>query len=142
MKAQSNTKPPVEAKEGPLFIYRYDTVLMSRTNDDGSTTAYYEYESVSVPSPDVNLLIEAIIRSRYTVNDEFRMNRLRDSEFDTYSDFVEDAKFVAKVLLGHIALDTMLVDELDRTAEINGLEDYPDSALKAVKLAYLQENVQ
>ena len=141
MKAQANSKPAVIGRFGSDFIYRFDAMKETIVNDEGTVEAY-TYESIKVSKPSQSLLTEAIIRSRYTVSDEFRMNRVRDAEFDEYDAFVDDAKFVAKVLLKIISLPDMTVSQLDRTAKVYGIEDYPLSALKAEKLAYLTEVIK
>ena len=80
------------------------TTLMG--NDESEmqevTITEWEAETLLIPKPiTYHSVIEALIRTRYTVSDELGFLRQRDTkpnEFEEYNIFVEDCKNIARSL--------------------------------------------
>ena len=66
------------------------------------TMTEWEAETLLIPKPiTYNKVVEALIRTRYSISDEFGFLRQRDikpDEFEVYNIFVEDCKNIAKSL--------------------------------------------
>jgi hypothetical protein len=126
-------------------LVNYDFEKVTIEDIDGEKEVW-KFNSVKVSKIDKDAIVPAIIRQKYSVDEELKLHRLAladptDAEFAAYNLFVEDAKLVADIILGKIALVNMTVNQLDRTAKVYGLEDYPVDGLKADKLAYLEANL-
>ena len=88
-------------------VERTFTNLVSNIEDENSepqeeTITEWEAETLLIPKPiTYESVVEALIRTRYTVSDEFGFLRQKDSkpdEFQVYNLFVEDCKNIAKAL--------------------------------------------
>ena len=88
-------------------VERTFTNLVSNIEDENSepqeeTITEWEAETLLIPKPiTYESVIEALIRTRYSVSDEFGFLRQKDSkpdEFQVYNLFVEDCKNIAKAL--------------------------------------------
>lgn len=136
--AQSKEKQPIKMRYADEWMFNYDAVKVSGTDEAGEATEHYEFNSVKVSKLEKDAIVPAIIRQKYTADEELKLHRLaladsENAEFAAYNAFVEDAKLVADILLGKIALADMTVSQLDRTAKLYGLADYPSGGLKAEK---------
>ena len=88
-------------------VERTFTNLVSNIEDENSepqeeTITEWEAETLLIPKPiTYESVVEALIRTRYSVSDEFGFLRQKDSkpdEFQVYNLFVEDCKTIAKAL--------------------------------------------
>lgn len=88
-------------------VERTFTNLVSNIEDENSepqeeTITEWEAETLLIPKPiTYEGVVEALIRTRYSVSDEFGFLRQKDSkpdEFQVYNLFVEDCKNIAKAL--------------------------------------------
>ena len=84
-------------------IIHYQPVEVERPNPDGTTTKTEEYaHTILVPEPTRAEVIAALIRKRYTANDELALLRQRTTkkaEFNEYNDFAEACKVLADQIL-------------------------------------------
>jgi hypothetical protein len=143
---QAKEKQPIKMRYAEGWLFNYDAEKVTGTDEAGEATEHYDFSSVYVKKLEKDAIVPAIIRQKYSANEELKLHRLAlgdptDAEFAAYNEFVEDAKLVADIILGKIALVNMTVNQLDRTAKVYGLEDYPVDGLKADKLAYLEANL-
>lgn len=88
-------------------VERTFTNLVSNIEDENSepqeeTITEWEAETLLIPKPiTYESVVEALIRTRYSVSDEFGFLRQKDSkpdEFQVYNLFVEGCKNIAKAL--------------------------------------------
>lgn len=85
------------------FMLNYNERTVEVTDPDtGATETWYEYDQVWVPAKTKEAVVEAIIRTKYSVNDELHMNRLTKttSEWITYNSFAEAAISIANEVIG------------------------------------------
>lgn len=101
MKAQSNEYPENKVKLGKDWLLRYNIEQKTRQNEQGEMETYYEFDSVKVPKLTKEAVVEAIVRTQYSQNDEFKMARISKStnEWKEYNTFVENAISIAEGLL-------------------------------------------
>jgi hypothetical protein len=94
--AESKNYPPKSQPKQGGFLYNYDIVEVER---DGET--FYQYESVWVKKLVRDEIVPAIIRTRYSVNDEFALNALdkTDPDYIAYREFVGYAKEISKSVI-------------------------------------------
>ena len=82
----------------------YVNVVMSNNDEppQEETITEWEAETLLIPKPvTYETVVEALIRTRYTVSDEFGFLRQREQkpdEFEVYNIFVEECKNIAKSL--------------------------------------------
>lgn len=97
MKAQSYNKLPVFFNIGNgKTHYNYNETEKEIEQPDGEKVTIYEYDQVTIQG-EVNResMIDAVIRERYSINEELAVQRQRDSkpkEFESYNDFCESVK--------------------------------------------------
>ena len=92
-----------------LFTYRnrklqirYNIQSVEVPEENGTTATRYNYDYVEVPPPVTRkAVIDAIVRNRYDVNDEFALVSLppTDPEYITYRKHVDQAKAIADEVL-------------------------------------------
>lgn len=104
--AQSDQKPATfeDLGDGRLH-FNYDIQEKTEETEDGETRTYYEYKQVTVSSKDRNELVVALIRQKYSADEEYALGRhkLADrkaSEFEAYDDYVESCKVIVDNALG------------------------------------------
>lgn len=89
----------VERYDKNHLIVSFNVVEVPATDD---REAGFEFDTVLVPELSKPALVEAIVRSRFSVSDELGILRQRNSkkaEFNEYNDFVEAAKATADAIL-------------------------------------------
>jgi hypothetical protein len=100
MKSGSNIKPlALESAGDWRWFVNYNVKEITR--EEG---VYYEYEQVLVDKLDYGLIVSAIIRERYTLDNEMSVQRkgIADSgnaEFIEYNAFAESVKAMVKEFL-------------------------------------------
>jgi len=106
MKAQSNVYPEKKiVKRGKDCIVRFNIEEKTRINEAGESETYYEFDSVKVAKLTKEAIVEAIIRTAYSQNDEFKMARISkvSNEWKAYDAFAEAAVAVANDILAGLA---------------------------------------
>lgn len=96
MKAQSNDMPShIEDVGGGVYY-----VNMNITEHPSGERVTYEYEYVKTSGyPTYGVVVEKLIRERYTESDELALHRQRDTKpeaFQEYNDFCEACKDKAR----------------------------------------------
>lgn len=94
----STARPPkVERYDHKSILIHYNVAEAEQNGEKG-----FEFESVRVPELSKGAIVEAIIRERYTLNDEIALLRQRTSkkaEFAEYNEYAEAAKATADAIL-------------------------------------------
>ncbi|MDD5061996.1 MAG: hypothetical protein PHN44_06945 [Candidatus Marinimicrobia bacterium] len=95
-KAQRQQFKP--ARGGWWLSYNERTVKFQGEN---GPEIWYEYDQVWIPAKTKEEIVVAIIRTKYSVNDELHMNRLTKttSEWIAYNSFAEAAIAIADEVL-------------------------------------------
>ena len=99
-KSFSTSRPEKVAKYDHshlLISYNIVAVEATETRDAG-----FEFDTLVVPELSKGAIVEAILRERYTLNDELALLRQRNTkkaEFNEYNDFAEAAKATADAIL-------------------------------------------
>jgi len=99
-KSFSTSRPEKVAKYDHshlLISYNIVAVEATETRDAG-----FEFDTLVVPELSKGAIVEAILRERYTLNDELALLRQRTTkkaEFNEYNDFAEAAKTTADAIL-------------------------------------------
>ncbi len=96
MMAESKDYPPVSQPQQGGFLFNYNVQEIERESEK-----FYKYDSVFVKKMTREELVPAIIRTKYTINDEFKLNALdrTDPEYVAYRDFVNWAKGIVDAAL-------------------------------------------
>jgi len=92
--------PQVENAGDNVYIVRWG-IEPNIVDDEQQGVKFYAREFSGMPT--LGDLVNAMVRTRYAVNDELALMRQRDTkadEFAAYNDFVEACKAEAKALLG------------------------------------------
>jgi len=78
-------------KKGWMLNYNERTVEV--VNESGEMETWYEYDQVWVPEKTIEAIVEAIIRTKYSANDEFKMGRMSklSTEWKDYDAFADAA---------------------------------------------------
>ena len=101
-KSFSTSRPEKVAKfDHSHVILAYNIVAVEATD---SKDAGFEYDTIVVPEVSKGAIVEALLRERYTINDELALLRQRNSkkaEFNEYNDFAEAAKATADSILAN-----------------------------------------
>lgn len=90
----------VETAGNDLFILRWQ---IEPNVVDGEQQGVKFFARTFRGMPSVGVLVEAMVRGRYSVSDELALLRQRDSkpaEFSEYNTYVEACKVEAKTMLG------------------------------------------
>lgn len=101
-KSFSTSRPEKVAKYDHshlLISYNIVAVEATETRDAG-----FEFDTLVVPELSNGAIVEAILRERYTLNDELALLRQRNTkkaEFNEYNDFAEAAKATADAILAN-----------------------------------------
>lgn len=99
-KSFSTSRPEKVAKfDHSSILVSYNIVAVEATD---TRDAGFEFDTVIVPELTKPALVEALVRSQFSVSDELGLLRQRNSkkaEFNAYNDFVEAAKATADAIL-------------------------------------------
>lgn len=102
-KSFSTTRPEKVAQyDHSHVILSYNIVAVEATED---REAGFEFDTLIVTKAEKNIIISALIRERYTVDDELAILRQRDSkpdEFAEYNNFAETCKAEANSIIGSL----------------------------------------
>ena len=102
-KSFSTTRPEKVARyDHSHVLLSYNIVEVEATED---REAGFEFDTLIVTKAEKNIIISALIRERYTVDDEFAILRQRDSkpdEFAEYNNFAETCKAEANSIIGSL----------------------------------------
>ena len=98
MKANSNNHPGEYTKSRGKLFFNYNIIESEKTDEHGTRTVF-DYDCVEVKSKDRDDIIPAIMRDKYSVNDEIALinNKSRGEEkdiidYDDYQAFRVQAK--------------------------------------------------
>lgn len=89
----------VERYDHNRFILAFNVVAVEATE---TRDAGYEFDTIVVEAVSKPAIVEAIVRTRYSVSDELgilRQHSTKKAEFNEYNDFVETAKDTADAIL-------------------------------------------
>ena len=86
------------ARGGWWLSYNERTIEVQ--GEDGPET-WYEYDQVWIPKKSIEAIVEAIIRTKYSANAEFKMGRMSklSTEWKDYDAFAEAAVAIAHEVL-------------------------------------------
>jgi hypothetical protein len=102
-KSFSTTRPEKVARyDHSHVLLSYNIVEVEATED---REAGFEFDTLIVTKAEKNIIISALIRERYTVDDEFAILRQRDTkpdEFAEYNNFAEACKAEANSIIGSL----------------------------------------
>lgn len=101
MKAESKDYPKTFQPSNGGWLFNYNIESIEREGEQ-----FYQFDSVWVEKQDKEHIVPAIIRTRYSENDEFKMGRISKTsvEWKEYDAFVKecitivDAKLNAQVV--------------------------------------------
>jgi hypothetical protein len=101
MKSNSNDKPLIFQNLGDgSWHYNYDIKEVQITNESEGTRNVFDYNTVHFfGEPTYEKIVSAIIRENFTIDEEFAIQRQRDSKpenFETYNQFCENVKDMVK----------------------------------------------
>jgi len=125
--AQSQDKPKLISRANDKWLYCFDAEQVTRQDETGDSSVMWDFKAIFVDKKSRDEIVPAIIRSKYSQNDEFKALRTGD---ESYKAYVEDARFVGKVLTKEVDVMACTVVELDRIGILLGIEL---SGLKADK---------
>jgi hypothetical protein len=94
--AESKTYPKTFVPKNGGWLFRYNVIPVEKEME-GKKETFYEYQSVWVKKKDKNHIVPAIVRTRYSANDEFNMGRINktSTEWKEYDAFVKEAIKIA-----------------------------------------------
>jgi len=95
--------PPAFVISGGRVQYRFNIRQVTKDRGNGPET-YYKYDYVEFPGPVTRkALIDALVRSRFDINDEFKLAALdhSDPEYIAYREWVEESKAIADAALAN-----------------------------------------
>lgn len=99
-KSFSSVRPSrVERYDQSHFLLSFNIEEVNKNDENG-----FEYDTVLVTEVSKPAIVEALIRQRYSLNDELALLRQRTSkktEFAEYNDFAEAAKAAADEILAN-----------------------------------------
>ena len=102
-KSFSTTRPEKVARyDHSHVLLSYNIVEVEATED---REAGFEFDTLIVTKAEKNIIISALIRERYTVDDELAILRQRDTkpdEFAEYNNFAEACKAEANSIVGSL----------------------------------------
>jgi len=101
-KGASIQKPDLVAARNGMVQIRYNVQSVTVGEGDDQRDEYqYQYIEVN-PNSTRKQIIDALIRAKYDVNDEFGLLALpyADPEYVAYRDFIADCKTIADEVLG------------------------------------------
>ena len=89
----ADTKQRIKQRIGGKWLLAWNEREVTGIDEAGNESTKYEYDHVWVDKLDKESIVEAIIRTRYSQNDEFKMGRLskESNEWTAYNAFVEAA---------------------------------------------------
>lgn len=104
MIGESKQEPKQFQRSRGGWFFRYNIQTITRPADNGNEETFHQFDEVWIPKKDEETLVIAIIRTRYSANDEFKMNRLAKTttEWKDYDAFATEAVNIAKSALGLI----------------------------------------
>ena len=101
MKANSNNHPGEFTKSRGKRFFNFNIIQSEKTDEHGTRTVF-DYDQVEIAGTDKNSKIRAIIRDKYSIDDEIALinNKLKnkdiDSEYDEYQTFRAATKVTSK----------------------------------------------
>ena len=103
MKVNSDNKPEQFTKSRGKLFFNYNIVESVKTDEHGTRTVF-DYDSIEVKDKSKNTIIAAIMRDKYSIDQEFALinNKLKnkdiDSEYDAYQTMRVAVKEIAESL--------------------------------------------
>ena len=90
-KTISNEKPAILHDLGDgSFHYNYNIEEVQRENENGENETVFKYDTVhwwGNGKPTENALISAVIRTKYSIDDEFAIQRQRESKPERFKEY-------------------------------------------------------
>jgi hypothetical protein len=102
MKVNSDHSPKQFTKSKGKLFFNYNIVESEKT-DENETRTVFDYDSVEVKNKDKNTIIAAIMRDRYSIDEEFALinNKFKlgkiDPEYDDYQSTRDSIKNIASI---------------------------------------------
>jgi len=99
MKAESKDYPLTTQRKQGGFLVNYDVLKIEREGEE-----FYQYESVFVHKLTKDNLVPAMIRTKYSANDEYKMARISKAttEWKEYDAYVKSCIAKAEEILALI----------------------------------------
>lgn len=103
MKVNSDHTPEQFTKSKGKLFFNYNIVESEKIDEQGTRTVF-DYESIEVKDKNKNTIIAAIMRDKYTIDEEFAFinnkakNKDADSEYDDYQAMRAAVKEIVKDL--------------------------------------------
>jgi uncharacterized protein YuzE len=116
--AQSQDKPKLISRANDKWLYCFDAEKVTRQDETGDSVMW-DFKAIFVNKKSRDEIVPAIIRLQYSQNDEFKALRTGD---ESYKAYVEDARFVGKVLTKEVDVLACTAVELDRIGKVLGIE--------------------
>jgi len=100
MKAESKDYPKTFQPQNGGWLFNYNTEPIER-DMDGKKETFYQYNSVWVKKKDKSHIVPAMVRARYSANDEFEMARASktSTEWKAYDAYVKECISIADSIL-------------------------------------------
>lgn len=103
MKTNSDHRPTILLNLGDgTYHFNYNISEVGLNDESGTRTAF-EYDTLHVREFRYETIVAAMIRERYTIDEELSIQRQREEkpgEFNGYFDYCEECKSIVKQLLG------------------------------------------
>lgn len=98
MRAESKEYPKTFQPQQGGWLFNYNIIPVEK-DMEGKKETFYEYDSVWVKKKDKHQIVPAIIRTKYSENDEFKMGRLSktSTEWKEYDAFAKEAIAIAEL---------------------------------------------
>jgi hypothetical protein len=103
MKVNSDHKPNQFTESREKLFFNYNVVESEKTDEHGTRTVF-DYDVVEVKDKNKNTIIAAIMRDKYSINEEFALinnkfkNKDIDPEYNNYQAMRAAVKEIAKDL--------------------------------------------
>jgi hypothetical protein len=100
MKAESKEYPKTFQPQQGGWLFNYNVVPVEK-DMEGKKETFYQYESVWVEKKDKSHIVPAMVRARYSANDEFEMARASktSAEWKAYDAYVKECIAIANETL-------------------------------------------
>lgn len=100
MKSISNERPDILQDLGDgSFHFNYNIKEVETITEEGVIHKSFNYDTVHVNNNNYDTIVSAMIREKYSSEEEFAIQRQRDTkpdEFKAYFDYCEQCKLIAK----------------------------------------------
>ncbi|SFU36493.1 hypothetical protein SAMN05216364_100626 [Porphyromonadaceae bacterium KHP3R9] len=103
MKTNSDHRPPALLDLGDGSYHFNFNIKEIEVEDESGNRMAFEYDTVHVQNDRYETIVAAMIRDRYSLDDELSIHRQRDEkpvEFQVYFDYCEECKTIVKQGLG------------------------------------------